>query len=305
MMNEENTELTADTNGSPSDCGAAEEMAAEERCEENAPDAPKQEEQPAAEAEGPEDKDSEEDSSDQTTEAEEAGEDFEVTVESVLEAVLFASDEPLSAKRLANIAETGTKQVRGHIKALNGKYRSNQNAFRIEKIAGGFQMMTLPPYNAWLRKLLKARSSSKLSNAAMETLAIIAYKQPIIRADIEAIRGVAAGEMIRSLMYKGLVKIVGRAEILGRPMLYGTTKKFLEVFGLNTLKDLPTIEELQKPKEKKAEKKEETASEEDSEESIPIEETPAGPRDPADEGPSESQQEVSAVENEDITEEEK
>ena len=88
---------------------------------------------------------------------------------------------------------------------------------------------------------------NKLSPAAMETLAIIAYKQPVIRVDIEAIRGVAVGEVIRSLMYKGLVKIVGRAEILGRPMLYGTTRKFLEVFGLNSLKDLPKAEELKKP----------------------------------------------------------
>ena len=108
-------------------------------------------------------------------------------------------------------------------------------------------MLTLSPYNNWLKKLLRTRSDTKLSPAALETLAIISYKQPIIRADIEAIRGVAAGEMIRSLMYKGLVKIVGRAEVLGRPMLYGTTKKFLEVFGLNSLKDLPKIEELKEP----------------------------------------------------------
>ena len=90
-------------------------------------------------------------------------------------------------------------------------------------------------------------SPNKLSRAAMETLAIIAYKQPIIRADVEAIRGVACGEMIRSLVYKGLVKIVGKAEVLGRPLLYGTTRKFLQVFGLNSLKDLPTVEELKKP----------------------------------------------------------
>jgi segregation and condensation protein B len=108
-------------------------------------------------------------------------------------------------------------------------------------------MLTLSPYNRWLGKLLRARSDSKLSPAALETLAVIAYKQPVIRADIEAIRGVAAGEMIRGLMYKGLVKIVGRAEVLGRPMLYGTTKKFLEIFGLNSLKDLPKVEELKKP----------------------------------------------------------
>jgi len=171
----------------------------------------------------------------------------ETTVESVVEAVLFASDEPLTAARLANIVETYTKQVREQIKNLNEKYRANNNAFRIEQIAGGFQMLTLSPYNHWLKKLLRARSDSKLSAAALETLAIIAYKQPVMRADIEVIRGVAAGEVIRSLTYKGLVKIVGRAEVLGRPMLYGTTKKFLEVFGLNSLKDLPKVEELKKP----------------------------------------------------------
>jgi len=176
-------------------------------------------------------------------------EDVETTVESVVEAVLFASDESLSATRLAAIVEVTTKQIKEAIKSLNEKYRAGNHSFRIVSIAGGYQMLTLSPYNNWLKKLLRARSDSKLSAAALETLAIISYKQPIIRADIEAIRGVAAGEMIRSLMYKGLVKIVGRAEVLGRPMLYGTTKKFLEVFGLNSLKDLPKIEELKKPAE--------------------------------------------------------
>lgn len=173
--------------------------------------------------------------------------DVELTVESVIEAVLFASDEPLSEARLADIVETRAKQIRQHIKNLNEKYEANNNAFRIEQIAGGYQMLTLGPYNYWLKKLLRVRSDTKLSAAALETLAIIAYKQPVMRADIEAIRGVAAGEVIRALCYKGLVKIVGRAEVLGRPMLYGTTKKFLETFGLNTLKDLPKIEELKKP----------------------------------------------------------
>ncbi len=169
------------------------------------------------------------------------------TIESVVEAVLFASDEPLTMTRLISIVETTTKQVKDAIDALNEKYLANNSAFRIEQIAGGYQMLTLSKYNVWLKKMVRARSDSKLSPAALETLAIIAYKQPLIRADLEAIRGVAAGEMIRSLMYKGLVKIVGRAEVLGRPMLYGTTKKFLEVFGLNSLKDLPKIEELKKP----------------------------------------------------------
>jgi segregation and condensation protein B len=173
--------------------------------------------------------------------------EIETTVESVLEAVLFASDEALTAARLADIVETSAKQIRQYIENLNEKYRANNNAFRIEQIAGGYQMLTLSPYNHWLQKLLRVRDDSKLSPAALETLAIIAYKQPVIRADIEAIRGVAVGDIVRNLMYKGLVKIVGRAEVLGRPMLYGTTKKFLETFGLNSLKDLPKIEELKKP----------------------------------------------------------
>jgi segregation and condensation protein B len=173
--------------------------------------------------------------------------DVDLTVESVVEAVLFASDEPLTAARLANIVEVTTKQIREHIDNLNNKYQAGNHAFRIEQIAGGYQMLTLSNYNHWLKQLLRVRSETKLSPAALETLAIIAYKQPVIRADIEAIRGVAVGEVIRSLCYKGLIKIVGRAEVLGRPMLYGTTKKFLEVFGLNTLKDLPKIEELKKP----------------------------------------------------------
>jgi segregation and condensation protein B len=171
----------------------------------------------------------------------------EPTEESVVEAVLFASDEPLTPNRLADIVGISVKRIREHINSLNDKYQVNNNAFRIEEIAGGYQLLTLSSYNPWLKKLLRVRSDSKLSPASLETLAIIAYKQPVIRADIEAIRGVAVGEIVRSLMYKGMVKIVGRAEVLGRPMLYGTTKKFLEVFGLNTLKDLPKIEELKKP----------------------------------------------------------
>lgn len=177
------------------------------------------------------------------------GQRAEPTVESVVEAVLFASDEPLPDARLADIVETSAKQIRECIENLNNRYQANNSAFRIEQIAGGHQMLTLSHYNYWLKKLLRVRSDNKLSPAALETLAIVAYKQPVMRADIEAIRGVAVGEVVRSLSYKGLVKIVGRAEVLGRPMLYGTTKKFLEVFGLNTLKDLPKVEELKKPRE--------------------------------------------------------
>ncbi len=175
--------------------------------------------------------------------------DPEVTIESVIEAVLFASDEPVTLTKLAAIVETTGKQSKQCIQQLNERYQASQSAFRIEQIAGGLQMLTLPCYNLWLQKLIRVRGESKLSPASIETLAIIAYKQPAIRTDIEAIRGVASGEMIRGLMSKGLVKMVGRADIIGRPMQYGTTKRFLEVFGLDSLQDLPTIEELKRPPE--------------------------------------------------------
>ena len=173
----------------------------------------------------------------------------QTTVDSVVEAVLFACDEPVTVAKLAGIVECTPKQVRQSVEALNDQYKTHNRAFRIEQIAGGLQMLTLPYYDHWLRKMIKVRADNKLTPAALETLAIVAYKQPVIRADIEAIRGVASGEMLRGLMVKGLVKMVGRAEVVGRPMQYGTTKKFLECFGLNTLKDLPEIEELKRPRE--------------------------------------------------------
>ena len=174
--------------------------------------------------------------------------DPEITTQSVIEAVLFASDEPITPRKLADIVGAGgVKEVKDHIDQLNLKYEQTKAAFRIDSIAGGFQMLTQSKFSPWLRKLISVRSETKLSPAALETLAIIAYKQPIMRVDIENIRGVAAGEMTRQLIDKGLVKIAGRAEELGRPLLYGTTKKFLEIFGLNNLKDLPTAEDLKKP----------------------------------------------------------
>jgi segregation and condensation protein B len=110
-------------------------------------------------------------------------------------------------------------------------------------VAGGYQLLTLPEFGQVLKEMHQKEADTKLTKSALETLAIIAYKQPILRADIEAIRGVACGETIRSLMEKHLVKIAGRAEVPGRPILYGTTKRFLELFGLNSLKDLPKEED--------------------------------------------------------------
>lgn len=171
-----------------------------------------------------------------------------ITTESVVEAILFASDAPLTASKIVEIVGAGdVREVKRHIAALNERYDANAAAYRIEEIAGGFQMLTRPEFHTWLRKLNRARTESKLSQAALETLAVVAYKQPILRADAEAIRGVSCGEMLNRLRELGLIKIVGRAEEIGRPILYGTTKRFLDVFGLSDLGELPQVEELRPP----------------------------------------------------------
>lgn len=171
-----------------------------------------------------------------------------ISTEQVVEALLFASDNPLTLPKIVSILGVGSaRDVRKHIGALNERYEQQGVAFRIVGIAGGYQMMTLPAFNTWIRRLKQSRQESRLSPAAMETLAVVAYKQPVVRAEIEAIRGVAAGEMLNRLRELGLVKIVGRAEDVGRPMLYGTTKRFLEVFGLSGLEDLPEVEEFGPP----------------------------------------------------------
>ena len=168
----------------------------------------------------------------------------DVTPESVVEALLFSTDVPLPAARLAELIGVGKPaEIEQHVKTLNERYEKAGGCFRIEAIAKGYRMMTLPVYNHWLSKLHKERADSRLSQAALETLAVIAYKQPILRADIEAIRGVAVGDLLVRLREMNLVRIVGRAEEIGRPLLYGTTTRFLEVFGLNSVADLPKLDE--------------------------------------------------------------
>lgn len=144
------------------------------------------------------------------------------------------------AKRAAGPAAI----IRAAVSRLNGVYEQTGRAFRIEQVAGGYRVMTLAKYADVLERFHGGRERSALSKAAIETLAIIAYKQPLTRAGLEAIRGVACGEILRALLERRLITIVGRAEELGRPILYGTSKRFLETFGLGTLKDLPTVEEL-------------------------------------------------------------
>jgi len=173
----------------------------------------------------------------------------DVPLKTILEAILFASDEPVSDDRLADAAGEGVTvgAVREAIKELAAEYESTGRAFAIEEIAGGWQLYTRPEFNKYLKKLLQARREARFTQAALETLAIIAYKQPVTRAEIEDIRGVACSDMIRTLMEKGLVRIAGRSEHLGRPLLYGTTKKFLQAFGLASVKDLPDSKQLVQP----------------------------------------------------------
>jgi segregation and condensation protein B len=165
-----------------------------------------------------------------------------------VEAVLFAADEPLTARRLAITAGLADGvEARRLVRKLQGLYDADGTAFQIEEIAGGFQLLTRPEYHPWLLRLRRTGTELRLSPAARETLAIVAYRQPIMRADVEVIRGVQCSEVLRQLMEKGLVRIAGRHDSLGRPVLYGTTKKFLQVFGLKSLRDLPQVEPLPAP----------------------------------------------------------
>ena len=184
----------------------------------------------------------------EATGASDAGADAEPTLTATVEAILMTVDKPIAAKRIAEvIGVEGVGEINAAVEQLNRFYDEHGSSFRIESVAGGYQVLTRPQFHDVLAQLHRTRSEGKLSPAALETLAIVAYKQPVLRTTIESIRGAASGEVLRSLMDRNLVKIVGRAEEIGRPLLYGTTKHFLEVFGLASLKDLPKAEELQKP----------------------------------------------------------
>src|SRR5579885_2958950 len=169
----------------------------------------------------------------------------------LVEAALMAADEPLTARKLAAAAglPDGT-EARRLVQRRRELYDKDGTAFQVEELAGGFQLLTRPEYHPWLARLRRtAAADVRLSPAARETLTIIAYRQPITRADVEAVRGVQSGEVLRQLMEKGLVRIAGRDDSLGRPHLYATTRKFLQVFGLKSLRDLPPAPELGTKKE--------------------------------------------------------
>jgi len=169
----------------------------------------------------------------------------EIEKRNIAEALILASPEPIPLGRLAKLIPRCTPaRARILVDELNAEYVAQQRAFEICEIAGGYQMRTHPEFASYLRQLQSTRPL-RLSNAALETLAIVAYRQPVTRAEVENVRGVDAGPVMRSLLERRLIKLAGHREVPGHPMLYATTKRFLEVFGLSQLEDLPTLRELE------------------------------------------------------------
>lgn len=163
----------------------------------------------------------------------------------IIESLLFVSEEPLTVDKFRQILETvDAKEIRSALQSLGKEYEARGGGFKLAEVAGGWQLRSRPEYNKWLKRMLQP-SPQRLSKAALETLAIIAYNQPIIRADIEHIRGVDAGGVLRQLLERKLIRVLGRKEIPGRPLIYATTKLFLELFELRDLKDLPSPKEIE------------------------------------------------------------
>lgn len=177
----------------------------------------------------------------------------------VIEALLFSAHKPLSTQEIVDVvrragpeddfspnefAKIKPAEVAAALEQLKVEYIQNEHGFQIAEKAGGWQLTSDPKYAQWVRGLFPAPKPSRLSSPALETLAIIAYRQPITRADVEAVRGVTIDGVLQTLMERGLVKISGRAEIPGRPLLYETTEFFLDHFGLRNLDELPNVEEL-------------------------------------------------------------
>ena len=178
------------------------------------------------------------------------------SIESRVEAVLLSMSRPLSESKLVDMLGLGSvnskdkmpvTMVKQAIDHLNSEYAQSGRSFRIERLAGGWQLLTLSKFGPLLTRVHGAKAQGRLTPAALDTLAIIAYRQPTLRSELEAVRGVACGDVLRGLMERRLVRITGRAEELGRPMLYGTTSEFLRVFGISRLEDLPQARELRNP----------------------------------------------------------
>ena len=166
-------------------------------------------------------------------------------IKNIVESLLFVADEPLTIDRLKQIISGAQPQeLREVLQELAADYAERQGGFYLNEVAGGYQIRTRSEYKEWIKRLLQPRPQ-RLSKAALETLAIIAYKQPVIRSDVEHIRGVDCGGVLRVLLERKFIRVLGRKDIPGRPLIYATTKHFLEVFGLKNLEDLPTPKEIE------------------------------------------------------------
>lgn len=176
--------------------------------------------------------------------APESGPVDERELRAILEALLFVSHEPVTVDRLVAVLGGVTKvEVRQALESLKSDYEKSERGLQVNEVAGGFQLATRPEYAPWIKMLGKTKTSAKLSRSGLESLAIIAYKQPIVRAEIESIRGVETSGVLRTLLERKLVRIVGRKDVPGRPIMYGTTKFFLQHFGLRDLAELPPLRE--------------------------------------------------------------
>ena len=166
-------------------------------------------------------------------------------IKNIIESLLFVAEEPLTIDRFKKIiSDAETKELCEALEELKADYEARQGGFFLNQVAGGYQIRTRPEYMEWIKRLLQPKPM-RLSKAALETLAIIAYKQPVIRSDVEHIRGVDCGGVLRVLLERKFIRVLGRKEIAGRPLIYATTKRFLEVFDLKNLKDLPTPKEIE------------------------------------------------------------
>jgi segregation and condensation protein B len=163
----------------------------------------------------------------------------------IIESLIFVADEPLSMKQLeAVLGNVSRQQINAVVQQLMAEYETKRCGFVLQEVAGGYQFRTRPEYKEWIVKL-KQSAPAKLSRAALETLAIIAYKQPVLRTNVEHLRGVECGGVLKTLLERDLIKVLGRKDLPGRPMLYGTTRRFLEFFGLKDLSCLPSLEEME------------------------------------------------------------
>jgi segregation and condensation protein B len=167
-----------------------------------------------------------------------------VKLQSAIEALLFSSDQPLPLTLLCEALETGPEEVSEALHRLGGDYAARDAGVELREIAGGWMLVTTAEHAEWVGRMLRGKRKMRLSRAALETMAIIAYKQPVTKSEVEAIRGVDSSAVLATLLERNLVTIRGRSKVVGRPLLYGTTQEFLEYFGLRDLSELPRPEEL-------------------------------------------------------------